>query len=354
MIEGLENDDQYIMVEDEFLTTAQAFTNFLHHAEYVRRKKQAKIENATKVTDVTQSRPTDGRTPVSSELRNNIQAERASNRRNEALDQMREDASRPLVDSELEDEEIEGSDEDREDDPWMGTSLQPLMAASRQPRSLVGLQGVKSTTRAAMGYSNATSSQTGLQIQATQETAGDDRREVDNRRASDNTAMEARGSAVDDDTASTDDDDLDAISRPRRNPPLPQPRSSIPTPNIFSSGSAAIPRASAKISTKTSPVDGKRMSLNSIPLHRDSSSNIFRHRSESRQPFKSRFSTFFDDWDEPSLPNPSPPPPLIKQEEKEERKPSRIEAPAGSKRTKREGSDDKSRKQRLSEVPTFL
>lgn len=42
MREGYSADDVYMMVEDEFLSTAQLYTSHLHHAEYQRLKKLAK------------------------------------------------------------------------------------------------------------------------------------------------------------------------------------------------------------------------------------------------------------------------------------------------------------------------
>jgi hypothetical protein len=46
MIEGMENDDGWMMVEDELLTTARLFTAHLHHAEYQRLKGLARTRPA--------------------------------------------------------------------------------------------------------------------------------------------------------------------------------------------------------------------------------------------------------------------------------------------------------------------
>lgn len=59
MIEGLEHDDLYRMVEDEFLSTAQQFTAHLHAAEYHRLKAASKLQNADTIRDI--SRPVVGR-----------------------------------------------------------------------------------------------------------------------------------------------------------------------------------------------------------------------------------------------------------------------------------------------------
>ncbi|EEP75511.1 predicted protein [Uncinocarpus reesii 1704] len=99
MREGLENDEVYIMVEDEFLATAQAFTRHLHYAEYARRKKAAKLANQS----APPPRPTDGRSKLSDETRKKLEAEKASARQKAALEDLKTAAGRPPVDSEVED-----------------------------------------------------------------------------------------------------------------------------------------------------------------------------------------------------------------------------------------------------------
>lgn len=61
MEEGLEKDDQYRMVEDEFLRTAQQFTVHLHTAEYKRQKKMVRSRNAQAINSIT--RPVVGKMP---------------------------------------------------------------------------------------------------------------------------------------------------------------------------------------------------------------------------------------------------------------------------------------------------
>lgn len=58
MIEGVEHDDKYRMVEDEFLTVAGDFTKHLHAAEYQRLKSLAKSQNAETIQSI--SRPVTG------------------------------------------------------------------------------------------------------------------------------------------------------------------------------------------------------------------------------------------------------------------------------------------------------
>jgi hypothetical protein len=144
--EGFDQDDMYIMVEDEFYAVAQTFTQHLHHAEYVRRRKQAKLENATAINNP--ARPTDGKTKMSKEMLKRKEYERLANRQREGLDELT--PRRPRVGS---DDEGENSDleEDRDDDPWVGTSLHTFMTSPRKNRSLVGLERIRSNTRAAAG-----------------------------------------------------------------------------------------------------------------------------------------------------------------------------------------------------------
>ncbi|KAJ8123767.1 hypothetical protein ONZ43_g359 [Nemania bipapillata] len=59
MIEGVDGDDRYRMVEDEFLATAQQFTAHLHAAEYKRLKAASEVENAQMIKNI--SRPVVGR-----------------------------------------------------------------------------------------------------------------------------------------------------------------------------------------------------------------------------------------------------------------------------------------------------
>ncbi|KAK4161555.1 hypothetical protein QBC43DRAFT_217393 [Cladorrhinum sp. PSN259] len=58
MIDGVDHDDRYRMVEDEFLCVASQFTKHLHAAEYQRLKGLAKSENAETIRAI--SRPVTG------------------------------------------------------------------------------------------------------------------------------------------------------------------------------------------------------------------------------------------------------------------------------------------------------
>ncbi|KAI4222948.1 MAG: hypothetical protein L6R36_005780 [Xanthoria steineri] len=152
MHEGLAHDDIYIMVEDEFLSAAQLFTSHLHHAEYVRLKNAAKARNGSTVHPIP-ARPTDSITAMRAETKKKKEAEVRTGKNRAALDRMISDTRANVA---LTSDEEHSEDEDEEDEqPWAGTSLQGLMApaARKNLTSLSGLQGIQSSTRAANGYS---------------------------------------------------------------------------------------------------------------------------------------------------------------------------------------------------------
>ena len=71
MREGYGADDQHMMVEDEFLTTAKLFTKHVHHAEYVRLQGLARARGTTASSA---RRGTDGTTKQSAEVKLRIEA----------------------------------------------------------------------------------------------------------------------------------------------------------------------------------------------------------------------------------------------------------------------------------------
>ncbi|KAL8931546.1 MAG: hypothetical protein Q9211_006882 [Gyalolechia sp. 1 TL-2023] len=158
MHEGLSHDDIYIMVEDEFLATAQLFTSHLHHAEYVRLKNAAKARNAALSNT---ARPTDSITAMRVETMKKKQAEARAGKNKSALDEMKANARENIaVNDNHTDEEEEESDAEKA--PWVGTSLQGLMAPAARKQNLTSLSGLhrtKSSTRAAKGYSKPDDSQ---------------------------------------------------------------------------------------------------------------------------------------------------------------------------------------------------
>ena len=154
MHEGFDRDDIYIMVEDEFYAVAKTFTQHLHHAEYMRLKTLAKSRNASASNAI--SRPVDSITAMRTETKKRKQADARDARNVAALEQLKHPAAqapRQNSESDLSDLENEAKDGGH----WKGTALQGLMSPGprKNLNSLIGLQGVKSSTRAAAGYSKA-------------------------------------------------------------------------------------------------------------------------------------------------------------------------------------------------------
>ncbi|KAL9615030.1 MAG: hypothetical protein Q9167_000562 [Letrouitia subvulpina] len=150
MHEGLAHDDIYVMVEDELLAVARTFTNHLHHAEYVRQKNLARERNSLASAHI--ARPTDSITAMRAETKKKKEAEIRAAKNRAALENLNGDIRTkiPLSD----DSDLEHLS-DNDSAPWVGTSLQSLMApeAKKNLTSLTGLQGIQSSTKAAAGYS---------------------------------------------------------------------------------------------------------------------------------------------------------------------------------------------------------
>ncbi|KAL5003250.1 hypothetical protein BDV10DRAFT_68408 [Aspergillus recurvatus] len=181
--EGLDKDDIYIMVEDEFYTVAQTFTRHLHYAEYLRRKKEAKLHNADTIADI--ARPTNGVAAMNAELKK-YAADELKARQKDGLDAVL--GKQPTRGEDAGDDlEAEAS--------WAGTPLQNFMISPRRVRSLAGLQKLRPSTRAAAGFSQSSGlgSDPGVG-----EGPGDD-----------GLGKDRKGSAIIDETTD-DDDDLDA------------------------------------------------------------------------------------------------------------------------------------------------
>ncbi|KAL4919538.1 hypothetical protein BDW62DRAFT_41130 [Aspergillus aurantiobrunneus] len=339
--EGLHKDDMFMMVEDEFYAVAQTFTQHLHYAEFIRRKKEAKLQNAATIADI--ARPTDGVTPMSDELKKKYVADELSARQRNGLDK--------VVGKQARDED---AGDDIEENSWAGTHLQDLMLSPRRVRSLVGLQGIRSTTRAAAGFSQS---------------SGSDLRGSDVR---DNEGCVEEGQekpALPGDTT-TDDEDLDAgvgqstptIARGSHDPSglgslrdssygmrlsnsmrrtcekgstikVHQSTPSITTRNHVSSSSGSLHQSSFTTgsSEKRSSEDVKD------EIGATDSKNIFMNTTQAKKRLK------FDDFDE--LPEPHKPGIQVERQRPQF---------TNSKQKKLNGNDTRLKKSRLNEVPTFL
>jgi hypothetical protein len=211
IVPGFEHDDMYIMVEDEFYAIAQQFTRHLHHAEYIRRKKQAKKMNASVLRDM--ERPTDGKTKMSRAMLKRKESDRLHERQKKGLEPAVRRPQDSDDDSQEGVEEVEDEEEEREDDPWYGTSLHTFMTSPRKNRSLVGLERIRSKTRAAAGFGS----------------------EVALATRPDSSSLRANAHEVGDElaTSSGEDDDLEIVEVRSSGPnPLPQSEVRVRTSTV--------------------------------------------------------------------------------------------------------------------------
>ncbi|GAB7361726.1 hypothetical protein MBLNU230_g1773t1 [Neophaeotheca triangularis] len=122
MREGWEQDDAWMMVEDELLSTARLFTSHIHHAEYVRLKQLARSRGDGALAKI--ARPVDARVEKGAglKLREEAAAQEKVAREERAADE-------------------EQGEEVVEDEPWKhDAQLAELMSGlGRERRDLTGL-----------------------------------------------------------------------------------------------------------------------------------------------------------------------------------------------------------------------
>ncbi|SPQ23839.1 ec2b7a5c-c5af-40a9-b1bb-4dcb3bb53178 [Thermothielavioides terrestris] len=119
MIEGVDHDDRYRMVEDEFLAVAGEFTRHLHAAEYQRLKNLAKSQNAETIRHISR--------PVTGEMSDLVK------RRHAALDtasRQRRGIAKTLGKRAAGDSSLDGDEQEPTRRPF--TSLQGLMESPRK------------------------------------------------------------------------------------------------------------------------------------------------------------------------------------------------------------------------------
>lgn len=294
------------MVEDEFYAIAQTFTHHLHYAEYVRRKKEAKARSAAAIKEL--ERPTDGQTamPKALQMRKNA----------EALDARQKDGLAQL-EAPVDDNPEEHTDE--EDGAWAGTHLHGLMTSPRKSRSLVGAHAVKSSTRAAAGFGQAS-------------------RPDRNVRRSDN-AIPAPAvqsiDVIDLETASEEDSDIDGGIYPVVMPSFPTRQESTPSRN------AERPTPPAKRQISGTPM---KSTPKTPTLHKERSTPTQRSNKPGTG-FKSRVQMLFDDFDE--LPESSQPNSYISDQKEES-------TPGNSAAKEATGTNNLVSESRYNDVPTFL
>lgn len=294
------------MVEDEFYAIAQTFTQHLHYAEYVRRKKEAKARSAAAIKEL--ERPTDGQTamPKALQMRKNA----------EALDARQKDGLAQL-EAPVDDNPEEHTDE--EDGAWAGTHLHGLMTSPRKSRSLVGAHAVKSSTRAAAGFGQASTP---------------DRKVRRSENANPAPAVQSID-VIDLETASEEDSDIDGGIYPVVMPSLSTRQESTP------SRTAERPAPPPKRQISGTPM---KSTPKTPTLHKERPTPTQRSNIPGTG-FKSRVQMLFDDFDE--LPESSQPNSYI-SDQKEESTPGKSAAKEAS------GTNNLVSESRYNDVPTFL
>lgn len=140
MEEGLDADDRYRMVEDEFMEIAKKFTVHLHAAEYKRQQKMVKSRNAETINSI--SRPVMGKMPD------------ATKRKVEAI--ARAKTQRAALEGLLGKKKDGGLSDDGDEGevlPYFGTSLHGLMDSPRRKATTITKPGaIHVATRAAAGF----------------------------------------------------------------------------------------------------------------------------------------------------------------------------------------------------------
>ncbi|KAL4968432.1 uncharacterized protein BDV14DRAFT_197211 [Aspergillus stella-maris] len=345
LIEGLNADDIHIMVEDEFYAVAQTFTRHLHYAEYVRRKREAKDRNADAIRDI--ARPTDGRTVVSEEMRSRMKAEKLDQRQEEWLDGVLGKRG----------EDSAGDEEVEEESSWAGTHLQELILSPRRARSLVGLKGMRSSTRAAAGFAPETARPgTGVGLGRN---GGRVRFDDDDNLG--NRVNESKTEPAILDETTDDDGDLDAGVR-RSSPTAPR-ANNVPSRSTVRHSNSIRP-----IKQRGPDPTARRPPTTTQRDYASSSSEATRHSSSKRPPAETRVARdikreqstsrdtssdtaqakrklIFDDFDElPELPKPT-----IQSEKRRS-----LYTHTKQQKLQDKNKEMASKKSRLNDVPTFL
>jgi hypothetical protein len=217
MNEGIDHDDKYRIVEDEFLSIAQRFTVHLHAAEYKRQQKMVKSRNADTINSI--SRPVTGKMP--DQTRRKVEAVARAKTQKTVL--------AGLLGKGVGNGDVSDDSDDADGLPYVGTTLHGLMdSPRRKAASLTKLGTTAATTRAAAGFKQpAAQSKSGqlTALQSPRPKAALPRRQAPQRSHDSTTESEPE--------EEEEDDDLDAPIPP---PKLIAPRNnSVPGPNSHSS-----------------------------------------------------------------------------------------------------------------------
>lgn len=134
MVEGFDQDDIWMMVDDEFNEVAKKFAAHLHHAEYKRRKEAVK-RAGPKPLPLPVS-------PMSKGTKRRLEQDLLHARQNGSIEALGIERKATASD-------------DQADDPWRGTPLAAVISGRQERVSLKGLDRLPSATRAAQGFERA-------------------------------------------------------------------------------------------------------------------------------------------------------------------------------------------------------
>jgi hypothetical protein len=156
MREGMENDDKYRMVEDEFLTTAQRFTVHLHAAEYKRLEKMARARNAETISSI--SRPVTQKMP--DHTKRKVEGLARSKTQQSTIQTLLGNKTEAMQDSE--------ESSDGEGLAYFNTTLRGLMDSPRREAASLSKLPCGAATRAAAGFQKPAAHSTQSQGQVTE------------------------------------------------------------------------------------------------------------------------------------------------------------------------------------------
>jgi hypothetical protein len=140
MQEGMDKDDQYRMVEDEFLATAQRFTAHLHTAEYKRQEKMARTRNAETISSISR--------PVTHKMPDHTKRKVGGISRSK----MQQDTIQSLLANKTGPEDEQEDSSDGEGLAYFNTTLRGLMDSPRRKAASLSKLKCDVATRAAAGF----------------------------------------------------------------------------------------------------------------------------------------------------------------------------------------------------------
>ncbi|KAF5722836.1 hypothetical protein FMUND_2485 [Fusarium mundagurra] len=227
---GLDHDDRYRIVEDEFVNMAHQFTLHIHTSEYNRLKNLAKHQNADTIREI--ERPVVGAPTLLTRHR-------------------QEDVRRNAKQRKL----LGTNSNEKKDSPYVGSSLQGLMESPRKEHKWISTTGLADTaaTRASAGFNSQKISP--LQLK---------------QGSSSNSAKKRQIPLGDEDETDDEGDDLDlttpsrtAVTKTARtahtsSPAIPQsaPRTAFSTPRTLKSAMNTTSRSGSSVKRPTTAPGG--------------------------------------------------------------------------------------------------